>query len=412
MFFCILTYFTSTLSYLTCRYNQPNSANHDYSLCCPGNLPITIADGLPHTCKLLIQNNNKLTLILDDKYLFLKDFVVDFQRVFGNGKKFKISFTGATGGLSEEHTILAWTVSFKSQKANGEQISTNLPPLESYILFEEGNLTGIEKKFREFCALESTSISEQQIQSLLNMSSWKMVDCSLIVNIIKQWKFDHLFPVIDLLRLAVVSNKWVAQTFSKLFIQNQKDHLLLNVLDRLKEANETNSSYSYCLLTLRLLNNMFTEKLSRVYVNKFSETILDQLCENKHFSAHLQNKAYIRNVWITTFFNLSLLFTKEFPSEEMTVRLFNIVFEFLENECKREDTDESCCVMALNAMVVLLKITSKEDSLNEDSMLHGLALSMDLVTLLSRQLATKFCDTQQHAPLHALIHSIIRHLDL
>ncbi|KAG2388361.1 hypothetical protein C9374_000525 [Naegleria lovaniensis] len=391
------------------RYNQPNSANHDYSLCCPSHLPITIGDGLPHTCKILIQNN-KLTVILDDKYLFLKDFVIDFQRILGNGGKFKIAFTGATGGLSEEHTILSWTVSYKTPKSNNEHSGKRSLSLDSYILFEQGNVSGIEKKFREFCALESsTSISEQQIQNLLNLSSWKMVDCSLAISIIKQWKFDHLFPVIDLLRLAVINNKAVAQTFSKLFIQNQKDHLLLSIFDRLKVANETNS-YSYCLLTLRLLNNMFTEKLSRVYVNKFSETILEQLCENKLFSAH-SNKASVRNVWITTFFNLSLLFTKELPSEEMTLRLFNIVYEFLEKECTlREDIDESCCVMALKAFMVLLKIGST-DSLKEESMLHGLALSMNLAQLLTQQLATKFSDTQTHAQLHDFIHTLMQHLE-
>ncbi|EFC46984.1 peptide N-glycanase [Naegleria gruberi] len=351
------------------RYDKPNSAHHDYSLKCTTSLPITLSDGKIHNCQLLIQGG-KLSIILEKEYLILKDVSVDFERVFGKGKKFRIGLTASTGGLSEEHKIVNWSILTKTTST-------------SYVLFDQVNIAGVEKKLKELISREpSPTITDIQVQSLLNVSGWKITEISLVNSILRQWKFENLFPIIDLLRIAIVNNKTVSDTFSKLFIQNQKDHLLLNIFNKTSEATVENS-YAYCLVSLRLINNLFKERLGRVYVNKFTDKILEQLTESKIFTLQPTSKPAYRQTYGALLHNLSLLFVNELPDEEMMVRLFSTSFEMLEKEISREDFDESACQYAIKSLTILLKVDSKEQPTDEeDSIMHGLALSMDIHSLV------------------------------
>ncbi|KAL9650934.1 hypothetical protein ABK040_015037 [Willaertia magna] len=370
------------------RFNQPNSAHHDYSLACTTSLPFSLSDGLIHQCSLLFIDK-KLSVILDNEYLVLRNVLIDSDRIFSNANQVKLGFTASTGGLCEKHIIAQWSITLqKSQSVS----------LQNVFLYEQANTQGIEKKLREFNALTDTTpkFSENEIQSLLKIENWSLKECQLILSAIKKWKVEHLFPIIDLLRITFVKSKYVADLYSKLFVQNQKEHLLAFLLDRTKEflnvMNQTTTTvmeqsvYSFTLVFYRLICNLFKEKLSKVYANKFAERLITELTEeNSYLSLNNVNnnnnskKVTIRQGWITIFVNYSYLFSYENPDEEYRVRILYIINEFIQNEISTTK-DLECLFKSLLALYQVLKLDKK----NEEDMVQGLALSLDLIPTMEK----------------------------
>jgi hypothetical protein len=86
---------------------MPNSAHHRHSLGCARNIP-RLADGRPHDVA-VHYHDGQLDVFLDGSTSAALSVKVDLAAQLGSARAW-LGFTAATGGLSQAHGILSWSL--------------------------------------------------------------------------------------------------------------------------------------------------------------------------------------------------------------------------------------------------------------------------------------------------------------
>ena len=90
------------------RPGGANSAHHRFSLACSSDLPVTLHDGKPHEVIIAYDmSESTLWVVLEGVVILCSP--IELVRLLGDTSAF-LGFTAGTGGLTQEHRILDWSV--------------------------------------------------------------------------------------------------------------------------------------------------------------------------------------------------------------------------------------------------------------------------------------------------------------
>lgn len=92
------------------RGSFPNSAHHRFSLACATNLPCKLNDGRAHCAEIVFEAATSELFVVLDSVLVIKTKLNIQERLQANSSTCWIGFTAGTGGLTQEHRILSFSL--------------------------------------------------------------------------------------------------------------------------------------------------------------------------------------------------------------------------------------------------------------------------------------------------------------
>lgn len=295
------------------RGTNPNSAHHQYALCCSKYGIPTLADGKDHIIFIKYENN-VLSVYLDHLSDPVCSTKVDISKLI-NSEKAWFGFSAATGGLNQRHEISSWKL----------QVPTSsISPLILYLIPEKPNLSAVMKKIEGYNTKAAVKLTEQDISqlnsiitilknSITNPTTPVTVQhLNTIEKIFIKWPEEELFPVIDLLRALSSHSTSIKPICSYSPFAGQKD-----IIQRILKSLMSNI-YSSQSVSLKFFINVLSIKdlhpLIQPYLNEIIKTAVTQCekIEKKQVKDSLlillfNCVLYIKENNITSFSNTSLV---------------------------------------------------------------------------------------------------------
>eukprot|EP01129_Flabellula_baltica_P000356 TRINITY_DN10381_c0_g1_i1.p1 TRINITY_DN10381_c0_g1~~TRINITY_DN10381_c0_g1_i1.p1 ORF type:complete len:840 (-),score=148.00 TRINITY_DN10381_c0_g1_i1:12-2291(-) len=288
------------------RGNDRNSSHHDYSLCCsPHNTkPLT---GDPHYV-LVTYSNKHLEVFMDDEVMCSLD--IDIPMLVG-GNEAWIGFTGATGGLNQNHSILNWRYNYY----------LSVPPMLFYDQTQQ--LESIKKALVAFDEGKNLAPQFDLVDRLLENlnkfdSPFEETTIDMLISMMEMWPLPKHFPILDILRLVVLSDQGAILLSQKCpFVT--ADNIIKKMIDY-----ATGSNFPCKLLSLKfLVNSLGNSHLGLQAINS-TEELLDIAVACAH-----AEKDSIKLAGAKLIFNLSVYILRE--EIECTQDFLTPVLEMLES---------------------------------------------------------------------------------
>jgi len=370
------------------RYTDANSSHHDYSLKCTQNLDrdlaISINDNKIHKVKIVYDTPSKRLHVSLDEMWILQNVEIDLSKVFGSDEEgCWIGFTASTGGLSEAHDILSFSIVETTLKNTSVE----------YVSYPAANIAGIRKKMVEFNdGITQGSLTGMELNNLnssvlivLEQSSgtieWTQREHDIIFKMLLNWPVTKQFPALDMLRVCFAR---YPATMAKYYSHRSLwKELLLNK----PQQPAANRMIMYRLLCNLFASDALRSTLVRDHINSVFDCVLD---EGTSWAIQPSDKGPVREPYVALLYNFTCMFASVAlveDDQDSLVRLTSAITCALNQEVTTGDTtskmDDKAIHLLLRSLVILLHMEqSKQEDTSDDNLIKGLLLSMDIEVVL------------------------------
>ncbi|XP_075234565.1 phospholipase A2 activator protein isoform X2 [Lycorma delicatula] len=342
----------------------------------PLKLPYNDGEDPWHAAQNFIQKNNLSQSFLEQVANFIisnsKKPETNDSGVAGASSGFNAQycdpFTGGARYIPSSDFSNASNVTNGNIKPDLQQspLQSKLFPQTTYLRFDHGNLKLILEKLEEFNKKSNNGVEGKKLQSIIQLADISSHPSDDDLNTLKQllhWSPEILFPVLDVLRLAIRNSEVNASlcggSSGELILKTLKQHLDPTALP----ANQ--------MLATRTLSNMLLHPTGESLLLDNRQPLLEIL--TSLLSSSMPNKQ-LQIALTTILLNLSIVFInkKDYSSQQSIVNLLNKVLP----TCSDAEAQLRGLVALGTLLVSSKNLTSSIDSITVD-LLHQLALQND-----------------------------------